>query len=113
MGIPGLVAIPVVVVVARIAIIEAGGQQEVDALATKVAAGHPLLADMVTEALGLLIAAGIYAQGIDHQIDPAALVAGVERLPGVTRGARGGRAAIQGEVEPGGAVLIVAHRQAD
>ncbi|MNE89454.1 hypothetical protein D3C80_1868620 [compost metagenome] len=68
---------------------------------------------MVTEALGLLIAAGIYAQGIDHQIGPAALVAGVDRLSGVTRGARGGRAAIQGEVEPRGAVLIVAHRQAD
>ncbi len=109
LGIPRLVAIPVVVVVAGIAIIEAGSQQEVDALGTKIAARHPLLADAVLEALLALIAAGVDGKGADHQIGATPLVTRHQGLACIAGRCRGGLAAVRREIHGGGAVLIVAH----
>ncbi len=113
LGIPRLVAIPVVVVVAGIAIIEAGSQQEVDALGTKIAARHPLLADAVLEALLALIAAGVDGKGTDHQIGATPLVTRHQGLACIAGRCRGGLAAVRREMHGGGAVLIVAHPQGD
>ncbi|MND88455.1 hypothetical protein D3C80_804830 [compost metagenome] len=111
--IPRLVAVPIVVVVAPIPIVETGGQQEVDALGAKIAARHRGLANLIAETLHPLIAAGVDGKGADHQIGAAALVAGENGLTGVEGGRRGGRAAVRGEMNGGGAVVIVAHPQGD
>ncbi|MNZ21187.1 hypothetical protein D3C78_382530 [compost metagenome] len=112
-GIPRLVAVAVMVVVAPVPIVEAGGQQEIDALATKIAPRHRGLANLIAEALLPLIAGPIDTQCLDHQIGAAALVTGDNGLAGVAGGRRGGLAAVRGEMDSGGAVIIVAHREGD